>query len=173
MDIGFVGLRHDRVLRRLARAGVRVFGCDPEGRAEALAAEAVIVALPNAAAVARLLHAPRVAWLDLPTGFATELAIADVWPEFAPGDVIVDAGDGNATDASRRAAALASARIRFVQCRVIAGAGDAPVSLVLRGDAAAIGIVAPYADIVAGQSGWTSAAGYHACMQPTRKEARQ
>lgn len=169
MDIGFVGIRHDQVLRRLAHAGVRVFACDPEGRAEALAAEDVVW-LPDAVAVARALRAPRVAWLDLPTGFATELAIQDVWPEFAPGDVIVDAGAGNAADASRRAAALASAHIRFVRCRVSDGAGG---SLVLGGDAAAIAVVAPYADIVAGPKGWTHGSGYHFSVQPTDKEVKQ
>jgi 6-phosphogluconate dehydrogenase len=164
MDIGFVGLRDDRAARRLARAGVRVFGCDPEGRAQALAAESVLFAMPDAVALAKALTPPRVAWLDLPTGFATELAIQDVWPELAPGDAIVDAGEGVAADGIRRAASLASARIQFVDCRVRREDGHVFVG----GDDAAIGVIAPYLAIIAGDAGWThsgpAGAGYHSRM---------
>ncbi|MFO1324102.1 MAG: NAD(P)-binding domain-containing protein [Burkholderiales bacterium] len=153
MDIGLVGLRNDVVARRLARAGVRVFGSDAEGRAEALAAESILVALPDAVQVAQALRAPRVAWLDLPTGFATELAIQDIWPEFAPGDVIVDAGEGSAADAARRTAALASVRIEFVACRVRVDAAGESIALDLDGNPAALGILAPYVERVAGYHG--------------------
>lgn len=163
MDIGLVGLRNDVFARRLARAGVRVFGCDAEGRAEALAAASILVALPDAVKVAQALNAPRVAWLDLPTGFATELAIQDIWPEFAPGDVIVDAGGGTPADAARRTAALASVRIGFVTCRVRVDAAGEPVALDLAGDPVALAILAPYAGLVAG---------YHDVLRANREGPR-
>ncbi|HTQ01328.1 MAG TPA: NAD(P)-binding domain-containing protein [Casimicrobiaceae bacterium] len=163
MEIGLVGLRDERVARRFAAAGVRVFACDAEGRADALAAASILVAKPGAAAVAQALHAPRVVWLDLPTGFATELAIQDVWPEFSPGDVIVDAGRGTPSDGARRAAQLASARILFVDGRV--RAEDGRLRLYLGGGEAAVRALAPYADVLAGPSGWmhcgAAGSGYH------------
>src|SRR4029453_3333713 len=91
-----------------------------------------------------------------PRGLDTELAIQDVWPEFAPGDVIVDAGGGSAEDGRRRAASLASARIRFVDCRV----GDN--ELFVGGDADAIRLIARYLDCL---GAWThcgpAGTGYH------------
>lgn len=174
MGIGFVGLGHDRVARRLALAGVRVLACDTEGRADALAVDAGIVAMPDAVALARALSAPRVAWLDLPTGFATELAIQEVWPEFAPGDVIVDAGGGEVADGVRRAASLASARIHFVDCWV--QASDTGFELFMGGDPAAIRIVAPYVEILCEGGRWThcgpAGSGYHAALASAKERQR-
>lgn len=154
MKIGFVGVREGSLARRLASAGVRVFACD----APLLSGDARIVLLPNAVAVAQALAAPRVVWLALADGFATELAIQDVWPECAAGDVIVDAGGGTVEDACRRAASLASARLHFVDGHVH---GDGRLSL--GGSDDALHIVAPYADL-AGR--WThvgaTGSGYHA-----------
>lgn len=154
MKIGLVGLRDARLARRLASAGVRVFACG----ADDLAGDARMVLLPSAVAVAQALAAPRVIWLDLANGFATELAIQDVWPECVPGDVVVDAGPGTPDDAKRRAASLASVQLHFVDCHV-----DAEGRLAFGGSDDAMRIVAPYADL-AGQ--WTHkgpcGSGYHA-----------
>jgi 6-phosphogluconate dehydrogenase len=143
MKIGLVGMRDARLARRFASAGVHVFACG----ADELAGDARIELLPNAVAVAQALAAPRLVWLDLADGFATELAIQDVWPECAPGDVVVDAGAGTPADARRRAASLASAQLHFVDCHV----GE-DGSLAFGGSDDAMRIVAPYADLV-GQ--WT------------------
>ena len=149
LHIGFVGSRCRPLVERLAQSGHAVAWSAPES--EAIAGVAAFV---NAVELARALVVPRVAWLDLPTGFATELAIQDVWPEFSPGDVIVDSGGGTVHDAKRRAASLASANIRFVDARTVRENG---IALFLGGDAAAIEIVAPYADALA--PGWTHCGG--------------
>ena len=163
MDIGLVGLRDERVARRFAAAGMRVVACDAQGRADALAAASIVVAMPGAVAVARSLRPSRVAWLDLPSGFATELAIQDVWPEFSPGDVIVDTGAGTPADGARRAAQLASVRLLFVDARV--RIDDGRVALYLGGEEAAVRAVAPYAEALVGSSRWThcgpAGSGYH------------
>jgi 6-phosphogluconate dehydrogenase len=159
MEIGFVGLSDGSALmaRRAARAGINVFGFDPGGRAVALANERVLVALPNAVAVARALSsAPRVVWIDVQPGRDTELAIQDVWPELAPGDVIVDAGAARHEDALRREAALATAKIHFVDCALAPGAGesdDGP-ALYFGGSPAAAQVFAPVAEILAPGRGW-------------------
>jgi 6-phosphogluconate dehydrogenase (decarboxylating) len=139
MRIGLVGMRDTRLARRFAAAGVHVFACG----AGHLASDARIVILPNAVAVAQALASPRVVWLDLADGFATELAIQDVWPECAPGDVVVDAGAATPADARRRAASLASGRLHFVDCHA---AEDG--ALTFGGSEDAMRIVAPYADLV-------------------------
>ena len=157
MKIGLVGVRDARLARRFASAGVRVFACG----ADDLLGDARIVLLPNAVAVAQALAAPRVVWLDLADGYATELAIQDVWPECAPGDVIVDTGVGAPDDAKRRAASLASVQLHFVDCHV-----DADGLLSFGGSEDAMRIIAPYADL-AGQ--WLHrgpcGSGYHARLE--------
>jgi 6-phosphogluconate dehydrogenase len=159
MDIGFVGISGGSALmaRRAARAGINVFGFDPEGRAVALANERVLVALPNAVALARALSsAPRVVWIDVHPGRDTELVIQDVWPELAPGDVIVDAGAARHEDAPRREAALATVKIHFVDCAVapvVSDSDDGP-ALYFGGSPAAAQVFASVAEIMAPGRVW-------------------
>ncbi|MEO8755453.1 MAG: NAD(P)-binding domain-containing protein [Casimicrobiaceae bacterium] len=158
MDIGFIGLSGDseRVARQAARAGVNVFGFDASGRAAALADEKVLVALPDAVALARALSAPRVVWMNVRPGKETELAIQDVWPELAAGDVIIDAAGARYKDAARREDALATAKIHFVDCMVAPPEGDDDDGLVLYfgGNSAAAQVFAPMAEVLAPGGGW-------------------
>jgi 6-phosphogluconate dehydrogenase len=124
MEIGIVGLGRmgGNMARRLARAGVRVVGFDPDAKTvDALVKEGVIEAATAIRTVPHALSARRVVWLMVPAGAATELAIEDLWPELAPGDVIVDGGNANYKDSQRRAAALATAGRRIVDCGVSGG----------------------------------------------------
>ena len=162
MDIGFVGLSGGSALmaRRAARAGFSVFGCDREGRAAGLANEKVLVALPNAVALARALSsAPRVVWINVDPGRDTELAIQDVWPELAQGDIIVDAGAARHEDAARREAALATVKIHFVDCAVAPAednVDDGP-ALYFGGSPAAARMFGPVAELLAPERGWLHA----------------
>jgi 6-phosphogluconate dehydrogenase len=124
MDIGMIGLGRmgGNMARRLARAGVRVVGYDPDGSASgALAAERVLEPAESVQALAKALPATRIVWLMVPAGTTTELTIEDVWPELSGGDVIVDGSNAFYKDSQRRAAALASAGVRFVDCGVSGG----------------------------------------------------
>ena len=154
MNVGFIGQRID-VARRLGRAGIRVFASGPD-----FAVVGNVTLMPNAVAVARALAAPRITMLDLADGFATELAIQDVWPECAAGDVIVDFGRGTRADGQRRAAALASVRMHFIDATL------SEKALHVGGEALAIAIAAPYFDGLGVQ--WTHkgppGSGYHAAL---------
>src|SRR5947208_15567086 len=124
MDIGIVGLGRmgGNMARRLSRVGVRVVGFDVESATRlALHAERVIEPADSVQALIAKLATPRVVWLMVPAGATTELMIEDVWPELARGDVIVDGGNAYYKDSQRRAAALASAGIHFVDCGVSGG----------------------------------------------------
>jgi 6-phosphogluconate dehydrogenase len=156
MDIGIVGLSDGNVARRLARGGINVFGFDAKGRAATLAGEKILTAMPTAVALARALTAPRVVWMDVAPGFDTELMIQELWPELRPGDVIVDTNGTQYQDAQRRAAALATARIDFIDC-TIAPIADDPGNghvLVFGANPAAARIFAPYAQILTPDNGW-------------------
>jgi len=161
MDIGIVGLGRmgGNMARRLARGGVRVIGFDPDAKVAAtLAAEGVLTPAATLVDLAHALPGPRVVWLMVPAGAATELAIETAWPELRKGDVIVDGGNANYKDSQRRATALAAAGIHFVDCGVSGGVWgkDNGYALMYGGSAAAAAILAPYARILApaADKGW-------------------
>ena len=145
--------------RRLARGGVEVIGFDMDSKSSsALASEGVLEAAPSIVALARRLSAPRVVWLMVPAGGVTELAVQELWPELARGDVIVDGGNANYKDSQRRGVALASAGIRFVDCGVSGGVWglDNGYALMFGGSDDAAALIEPYAKILApaADAGW-------------------
>ncbi len=161
MQIGIVGLGRmgGNMARRLARGGVEVIGFDADAKAAAtLAGEGVLEAAPSVVALAHRLSAPRVVWIMLPAGRVTELAVEEVWPELAKGDVIVDGGNANYKDSQRRGAALASAGIGFVDCGVSGGVWglDNGYALMFGGSEASATLIEPLAKILApaADAGW-------------------
>jgi 6-phosphogluconate dehydrogenase len=161
MEIGIVGLGRmgGNMARRLARAGVRVIGFDPDAAVrEGLAREGVIEPAASAIALVHALSAPRVVWLMVPAGTTTELAVQDVWPEMQRGDVLVDGGNAHYKDSQQRAAALASAGLHFVDCGVSGGVWglDNGYALMFGGSADAARAIEPYAKILApaADRGW-------------------
>jgi 6-phosphogluconate dehydrogenase len=154
MDIGLIGLGRmgGNMARRLSRAGVRVVGFDPDAAVrDALEREGVIEPVASLQAVAAKLIAPRVVWLMVPAGRATELAIQDLWPELARGDVIVDGGNANYKDSQRRASGLATAGIQFVDCGVSGGVWGIQhgYTLMYGGSAEAARRIEPFARVLA------------------------
>jgi len=154
MNIGIVGLGRmgGNMARRLARGGVRVVGFDPDaGLRKSLADEGVIEEASTSIALVRALAPPRVVWLMVPAGSTTELVVQDVWPEMSRGDVLVDGGNANYKDSQRRAAALESAGIAFVDCGVSGGIWglDNGYALMFGGTDAAARAITPYARVLA------------------------
>jgi 6-phosphogluconate dehydrogenase len=107
--------------RRLMRAGHEIVGFDlnPEAVADlvkdgSIKAESVEDAIKQ-------LDAPRVVWLMLPAGPATQDSIDHVSALLEPGDIIVDGGNSRFTDAVGRAATLQLRGIHFVDAGVSGG----------------------------------------------------
>lgn len=154
MNIGMVGLGRmgGNMARRLSRGGATVYGFDPDAAvAAAFMREGVLTSVASLVALAAALPAPRVIWLMVPAGKVTELAIEELWPELAPGDVIVDGGNANYKDSQRRAASLAAAGIHFVDCGVSGGVWGLAngYALMFGGDARGATAIAPFARILA------------------------
>jgi 6-phosphogluconate dehydrogenase len=161
MQIGIVGLGRmgGNMARRLARGGVEVIGFDADAATvAALAGEKVLEASPSVVALAHRLAAPRVVWLMLPAGRVTELAVEELWPELARGDLIVDGGNANYKDSQRRGAALASAGIGFVDCGTSGGIWglDNGYALMFGGSSEAARSIEPFVKILApaADAGW-------------------
>src|SRR5665647_3590369 len=91
--IGMIGLGRmgANMARRLARGGAQVIAWDRAAPARrALARERRVSIAPDLAAMVQELKAPRVLWLMLPAGKATEDVLARLMPLLAQGDVLVD-----------------------------------------------------------------------------------
>ena len=123
-SFGLVGLGKmgANMARRMAQGGVRaaLFDQSPE-LTNALAAE---ISAPAAASLAKLVEqvsAPRVLWLMLPAGDATERAIGTLAALLSEGDVIVDGGNSFYKDSVRRAAMLKRNGLLYIDAGVSGG----------------------------------------------------
>jgi len=108
MQIGMIGLGRmgANIVRRLLRAGHAcvVYDRDPAPAAELVGEGAL--ARPSLAELVAALAAPRVVWIMLPAGLATEQAIAELSGLLQDGDCIIDGGNSFWKDDIRRARAL-------------------------------------------------------------------
>lgn len=108
--------------RRLARAGIAVHGYDSEAQArDTLAHEPGVHCHATLGDALAKLAPPRVVWLMLPAGKATDQALIAVCAGLKPGDVIVDGGNANYLDTQQRAARLDAQGIHLLDCGVSGG----------------------------------------------------
>jgi 6-phosphogluconate dehydrogenase len=123
VDLAIVGLGRmgGNMARRLHRAGHRVvaFNRSPEKTREIVAE-----GLEGAFTPQELLDAlqpPRVVWIMVPAGDATEATIAEFAALLSPGDTIVDGGNSDFHDTERRHALLKERGLRFVDAGISGG----------------------------------------------------
>ncbi len=161
MLIGMTGLGRmgANMSRRLARGGAKVCGHDRnDALASMLAAEAGFRPADTLKALVAALPAPRVIWMMLPAGDATQSTIDVLLPLLAKGDVLVDGGNANYKDSLRRSADLRLHGIEFVDAGVSGGVWGLAngYCLMLGGDKDAIARVAPFIKLLAPtpDSGW-------------------
>jgi 6-phosphogluconate dehydrogenase len=124
VTLGMIGLGRmgGNMSRRLARAGHTVVAWDrsPEARAT-LAGEPRINGAGTLEEVVALLPVPRIVWLMLPAGAATEETLQRLVSLLGPDDVIVDGANALYKDSQRHAAELAEHGLRFVDAGVSGG----------------------------------------------------
>ncbi len=154
MEIGFVGLGRmgGNMVRRLARGGVRVTGWALEQAVtRGLAAEAGFEPPESLEDMVARLDAPRVVWVMVPAGPATETTVASLRALLAPGDVVVDGGNALYKDSRRRAGELAEAGIGFVDAGVSGGVWGLTegYALMVGGDPAHVARVEPFLRVLA------------------------
>ncbi len=91
------------------------------------------------------LEAPRVAWLMVPAGDATEQAYATLLGLLEPGDVLVDGGNSNFRDSQRRAAGAKEHGIRFLDAGVSGGIWglEGGYCVMVGGEADAFAVIEP------------------------------
>ena len=107
MKVGMVGLGKmgGNMAERLRQHGHEVVGYDVFSDAtDVPTLEALVGALPP----------PRAVWVMVPAGGPTEDTVASLGTLLKPGDVVIEGGNSNWRDSARRAGALASAGIGFI-----------------------------------------------------------
>ncbi|OQX10034.1 MAG: 6-phosphogluconate dehydrogenase (decarboxylating) [Desulfobulbaceae bacterium A2] len=123
MRIGMIGLGRMgmNMARRLLRSGHQLVTYNrTTAKVEEIAREGAEPAASVAELVGKL-TAPRVVWLMLPAGETVDRHIGQLSNLLAPGDLIVDGGNSRHHDDIRRAAALATAGIRYLDAGVSGG----------------------------------------------------
>jgi 6-phosphogluconate dehydrogenase len=122
MELGVgLGRMGANISRRLMRDGHRcvVFDLGPaaverlktEGAAGAASLEELVAAL----------HPPRIVWVMVPAGDATEAAVRNLADHLQPGDIAIDGGNTYHRDDVRRAGELGEHGIHYVDCGTSGG----------------------------------------------------
>jgi 6-phosphogluconate dehydrogenase len=123
MQIGFVGLGRMglNMVTRLVQGGHTVVAYDRSADAVARADAAGAKGVSTLEALLEGLAAPRAVWVMVPSGDPTESTVTALGRLLSPGDTIVDGGNTNFHDDVRRAQALASRRIDYVDAGTSGG----------------------------------------------------
>jgi 6-phosphogluconate dehydrogenase len=124
MRIAMIGLGRmgGNMARRLLRNGIEVVGYNrsPEVVQTLVQEEGMLPASSLHQAVEQL-ASPRIVWLMLPAGNATEQTLHELIPMLGEGDIIVDGGNANYHDSQRRAAELEPHGIGFIDAGTSGG----------------------------------------------------
>lgn len=123
MELAMIGLGKMgmNMATRLVWGGHRVIGY---ARTAATVDEAISNGAEGAhslkEAVSKL-HAPRIAWVMVPAGQATDDTINKLSELLSPGDIVIDGGNSNYKDDARHAKELEVKGIEFVDCGTSGG----------------------------------------------------
>ncbi len=123
MELAIVGLGRmgGNMARRLHHAGHRVIAYNrSRDKTDEIISEGLEGGF-DAAAVADMLKAPRIVWLMVPAGEATEQTMEEFAAHLEPGDTIIDGGNANFKDSKRRHALLKERGIDFVDAGISGG----------------------------------------------------
>jgi 6-phosphogluconate dehydrogenase len=142
MQIGIIGLGRmgGNIVRRLTRHGHDCVVFDQSPSAIQAIAGRRVTGATDLKHLAQMLRAPRAAWIMLPAGQITESAVEQLGGLLATGDTIIDGGNAFYKDDIRRAKALKSKGIDYIDCGTSGGVWglDRGYSLMIGGDKAAV-----------------------------------
>ena len=164
MKIGMVGLGRmgGNMARRLRRGGVEVVAYNRSyDVTEALAKETGATAVRELKDLVAALPAPRIVWLMLPAGQATDDALKHMLDLLSPGDLVVDGANGFYKDGMRHAQMLTARGLQFVDAGVSGGIWGLAngYCIMYGGEPAAAARIQPYIQVLAP----TPDTGWHHC----------
>jgi 6-phosphogluconate dehydrogenase len=160
MQIAMIGLGRmgANMAQRLMKGGHQVVGFDPAEAARKVIEGAGGQSAASLEALVAKLQAPRVIWLMVPAGSITDGTIDSLTPLLKEGDTIIDGGNSNYKDTQRRAAALSSRKINYVDSGTSGGIWGLAegYSLMIGGDEAVVERLRPIFETLApaADKGW-------------------
>ncbi|MFD8750634.1 phosphogluconate dehydrogenase (NAD(+)-dependent, decarboxylating) [Kitasatospora sp. NPDC059577] len=141
MELGLIGLGKmgGNMRERIRRAGHTVIGYDRNPD---------ISDVESLQELVTKLQGPRVVWVMVPAGAATQATVDELAELLSPGDVVVDGGNSRWTDDVKHAETLAAKGIGFVDCGVSGGVWglENGYALMYGGDAEHVARVQPVFD---------------------------
>ena len=142
MQIGMIGLGKMgmNMAQRLIKGGHSVIG---NATKETTIREAEALGVKGARSLQELtanLAQPRVVWLMVPAGAVTEEVLGSLTPLLEMGDIVVDGGNSNYKDTTRRGQVLMEKGLRFVDVGTSGGIWGLTegYSLMIGGDPATV-----------------------------------
>ena len=153
MQLAMIGLGRmgANIARRLMRGGHEIVAFDHNAPLiEALAGEGATAAASLEAVAAKLV-APRIFWVMLPAGAATESTIETLSGLAQAGDIIIDGGNSFYKDDIRRARSLGEKHIHYVDVGTSGGVWglERGYCMMIGGDKAAVDLLDPIFDTLA------------------------
>ena len=154
-NIGMVGLGRmgGNMVRRLRQGGAGVVAQNRSFEVtQQLAVETGLIAVETLQQlVTSLGEGPRIIWLMLPAGDATQQALNTLIPILKAGDVVVDGANAFYKDSQRRAGELEKAGIQFVDVGVSGGVWGLQngYAMMVGGRQGAVTLLEPYLKILA------------------------
>lgn len=161
-QIGMLGLGKmgANMARRLAKGDVLVHAWNrsPEVALNLAQENPNVQARETLAELVASLPSPRLIWLMLPAGPATDKALETLLPLLSPGDTVVDGANAFYKDSQRHAAQLTQAGMHFMDAGVSGGIWGLQngYALMVGGSAEALSAAEPYIKILAPapDAGW-------------------
>ena len=161
-QIGMLGLGKmgANMARRLAKGDVLVHAWNrsPEVALNLAQENPNVQARETLAELVASLPSPRLIWLMLPAGPATDKALETLLPLLSPGDTVVDGANAFYKDSQRHAAQLTQAGMHFMDAGVSGGIWGLQngYALMVGGSAEALSATEPYIKILAPapDAGW-------------------
>jgi 6-phosphogluconate dehydrogenase len=143
---------------RLIRGGHEVVVFDRDTKAVATAAAAHAAGAASLEQLVAQLRVPRAVWVMVPSGDPTESTIQTLGALLSRGDTVIDGGNSNYKDGMRRAAALATRGVQFVDAGTSGGVWGLAegYSLMVGGDTATVERLRPIFETLAPtpNTGW-------------------
>src|SRR5215217_180553 len=123
MQLGLIGLGRmgANMARRLAGGGHEVITWDRSATAVAALQARGITGTTSIDDLIRKLEMPRAVWLMVPAGEPTEHTVNALADRMASGDIIIDGGNSHYKDDVRRAAALTTRGLHYVDAGTSGG----------------------------------------------------
>ena len=161
MKAGIIGLGKmgGNMAHRLLRNGHQIVGYNRSPQpTEALVEEAGLEGAFSLQELVEKLPAPRVAWVMVPAGDATESVVSDLAGLLEEGDIIIDGGNSNYQDTLRRGKTLDKAGIHFMDVGTSGGVWglEGGYSMMVGGDDQSVEHITPLLETLAPgpEKGW-------------------